>query len=204
MTTLPQTAPIRLPRPLPAGQMQGQLGPIPTLAHPMFPAGPQAGGPQMGAEDVMRVIRANIWLILITLILFGVGGYLVNRFVLQPYFSRYESTALLRVTTNSESMRGRTAPMEITDSYEVAVRNEAMTQASMLRHESLLIDVLSDPTSKVRQTTWWQEFNNNVEEAKEDLVDNFEVSPIAESRLIAVSMEYRVPEDCKTIVSEIV
>src|SRR5689334_12890565 len=98
MTTLPQTAPIRLPRSLPGGQMPGQLGPIQAHAHPVFPVAANAGT-QMGAADVWRVIRSNFWLIAIMLVAFGAGGYLVNRFVLKPYFSRFESIALLRVTT---------------------------------------------------------------------------------------------------------
>ena len=204
MTTLPQTAPIRLPRTIPGGQMPGQLGPIQTQAHPVFPVGPQAGGAPMGPADVWRVIRSHSWLILITLILSGVGGYLVNRFVLRPYFSRYESTALLRVSSNSEITTNKIDPLRGAEPYEQSIRNEAVTQANMLRHESLLIDVLSDPHGKVRQTTWWREMGENLEDAKEDLLDNFIVAPIPESRLISVSMEYRVPEDCKTIVNEIV
>src|SRR4051794_33964737 len=204
MTTLPQTAPIRLPRTVTGGQMPGQLGPIQAQVHPVFPMGGSAGQSQMGPADVWRVIRSNFWLILITLILFSVGGYLVNRFILRPYFSRYESAALLRISTNMETMKPRMDIGQMSDSWEAAIRQEAVTQAGMLKHDSLLIDVLSDPNNKIRQTTWWAEYGGNVEKAKEDLQDYFVVAPIPESRLISVSMEYRVPEDCKTIVNEIV
>ena len=204
MTTLPQTAPIRLPRTVTGGQLPAQLGPIPTLAHPMLPPGAHAGGQQMGLDDVMRVIRGNIWLIIFTLAVFAAAGYAVNRYVLQPHYSRYLSTALLRVTTTSEGMQRKVSPLTAHDAYEVAIRQEAVTQANMLMHDSLLVDVLGDEGSKLRQTTWWREFGNNVEDAKEDLQDNFTAVPVPESRLIAVSMEYRVPDDCKTIVQEIV
>ena len=200
MTTLPQTAPIRLPRT--GGQMPGQLGPIQTQAHPVL-AVPVAAQSQMGPADVWRVIRSNLWLIILSLVVFGAGGYLVNRFVLKPHFARYESTALLRVSTTGETFRSRFTPGDISDSYETAIRQEAATQAGMLRHESLLIDVLSDPNNKIRTTTWWNECGN-IEKAKEDLLDYFVVAPIPESRLLAVSMEYRVPDDCKTIVTEII
>jgi capsular exopolysaccharide synthesis family protein len=183
--------------------LPGQLGPIQAHAHPVFPV-PGAGNAPMGAADVWRVIRSNIWLILLMLVVCAAGGYLTNRYVLKPHFSRFQSTALLRVVTPQEMVRGRVAPTEVSDAYETAVRNEAMTQAAMLKHDSLLIEVLNDPNSKVRETQWWQEFGNNVQKAKEDLVDNFTAIPVQESRQIAVSMEYRVPEDCKTIVNEIV
>jgi capsular exopolysaccharide synthesis family protein len=204
MTTLPQTAPIRLPRTVTGVQPPAQLGPIPTLAHPMFPAGHHAGGQQMGFGDVLRVIRGHIWLIIFTLALFAAIGYAVNRYVLQPYYSKYTSTALLRVSTANEGMSRRVNPLQPGDPIDTAIRNEAVTQANMLKHDSLLIDVLGDVNSKVRQTTWWQEFGGNVEEAKEDLEDNFSAVPVPESRLIAVSMEYRVPDDCKVIVQEII
>src|SRR5205814_1220685 len=133
---------------------------------------------------VWRVIRSNFWLILITLILFSVGGYLVNRFILRPYFSRYESAALLRIKTDAQTVKPRMEISSLADGWEQAIRQEAVTQAGMLKHDSLLIDVLSDPNNKIRQTTWWSEFGGNLEKAKEDLQDNFVVAPIPESSLI--------------------
>ena len=72
MTTLPQTAPIRLPR---AG------GPSSQLALPAT-AGPLATNPaqsfQMSGGDVWRVIRSNIWLIIIMLLIScgaGIGTF---------------------------------------------------------------------------------------------------------------------------------
>src|SRR6476661_2596115 len=202
MTTLPQTAPIRLPRTIPAGQLPGQLGPIATHAHPVFPT--PLGNAPMAAADVWRVIRSNLWLIILMLAVFAGGGYATNRYILKPHFARYESTALLRVTPLSQLFRSQVAPTEMTEAVDIAVRQEAMTQAAMLKHDSLLIEVLNDQNSKVRETQWWQEFGNDVQKAKEDLADHFSAMPVQESRLIAVSMEYRVPDDCKTIVNEIV
>src|SRR3954466_10047434 len=132
MTTLPQTAPIRLPRTIPAGQLPGQLGPIATHAHPVFPT--PIGNAPMAAADVWRVIRSNLWLIILMLAVFAGGGYATNRYVLKPYFARYESTALLRVTTIGELYNNKLNPTNISDAYEQAVRNEAMTQAAMLKH----------------------------------------------------------------------
>lgn len=198
MTTLPQTAPLRLPR-HPAGQAPGQLAHpahVPVLHVP-------AAGAQLTPADVWRVIRSNLWLITLSLIVFGVGGYLVNRYILRPYYSRYESVGLCRVFTNAE-IQGKMMTIMSPDAFDSAVRQEQATQRGMLQHESLLIDVLQDPQSKIRTTTWWNQFGNNVEKAKEDLLDHLNVVSIPDSRLIAVSMEYRVPDDCKTIVQEIV
>src|SRR6476469_10555841 len=94
MTSLPQTAPSRLARPASNGQLPG----------PVLMA--QAGGanPLTGA-DIWRVIRANIWLILGTLIAAAVVGYLANMWLLAK-FSRYTSTGLLAVRTPPEMPHG--------------------------------------------------------------------------------------------------
>ncbi|HZN69394.1 MAG TPA: polysaccharide biosynthesis tyrosine autokinase [Tepidisphaeraceae bacterium] len=203
MTSLPQTAPIRLPRP--SGQFPGQQH-IAMPAHLNGAANSPhlaVGGPQLTPADIWRVIRSNLWLIILSLVLFGLGGYAVNNYVLRPHYSRYTSTGLARVHTNSE-VASFLNPGIVGDPIGAQLEQELQTQANMLRHEQLLIDELNDPISKVRETTWWREFGNNVEKAKEDLFEHFKVTPISESRLLAVSMEYRVPEDCKKIVEAIV
>jgi uncharacterized protein involved in exopolysaccharide biosynthesis len=213
MTTLPHTAPIRLPRQTSAGQLPGPggNGHVPTLAgggsHGPVLIGPAAGGPggaaQMAPADVWRVIRSNLWLIILSLVLSVVAGYAVNQYVLKPHYSKYTSTALVRVYTDQQTAT-KIDPSRGIAASGIDIPQEAATQASMLRHESLLIEVLGDPNSKIRQTQWWNEMGGNPEKAKEDLLDHFAVSPIADSALIAVSMEYSVPDDCKTIVQEIV
>jgi len=156
--------------------------------------GPGApGSAQMAPGDVLRVIRSNLWLIILSLILSVVGGWSVNQYVLKPHYSRYTSTALCRVYTDSQT-KNKIDPSRDNGASGFDIQQEAATQASMLRHESLLIEVLGDGNSKIRQTRWWNEFGNNVELAKEDLLDHFSVSPIADSALIAVSMEYPSPK----------
>ena len=191
MTTLPHTAPIRLPRQTSAGQLPGPNGNghVTTLAphgpHAVFPV-PHAGGgaAQLTPSDVWRVIRSNLWLIILSLIVFSGAGVAVNQYILKPYFSRYTSTALCRVTTDAK-LRGD-IDLRGAELSTPAVEQEANNQASMLRHESLLIEVLSDPNSKIRQTRWWAECGGNVEVAKEELMDHFSVAPIPDSGLIAV------------------
>jgi capsular exopolysaccharide synthesis family protein len=187
---------------MPPGQGPGQLGPIQTQAHPLFHA-PQHGGSQLGPADAWRVIRSNLWLILITLAVFSATGYAVNRWVLKPYYSWYESTGLIRVSTDQQ-VKQNFMSLQSTDPYMEAIRLEATTQAQMLRNENLLVEVLTDGNSKIRQTKWWAEFGGNVTDAKEELIDHLTVAPLADSRLISVSMEYYVPDDCRVIVNEIV
>src|SRR5215218_2388886 len=103
MTTLPNTASIRLPRQTSAGQLSGPNGNghLPALA----PHGPSAmafpvahGG---GAAGAAPLSPADVWLIILSLMVAAAGGWAVNQYILKPYYSRYTSTALCRVYTDS-------------------------------------------------------------------------------------------------------
>lgn len=207
MTTLPHTS-IRLPRQTP-GQLPGSNGNghmtlAPYGPQAVFPvAHPGAGGAQLTPADVWRVVRSNLWLIILSLVVCTAAGWAVNQYILKPHYSRYTSTALCRVYTDAQTKRWLN-PTSGGDAPGFAIQQEQHTQAGMLRHESLLIDVLTDQQNKIRQTRWWAECNGSVEKAKEELLEDFAVSPIPDSALVAVSMEYSVPEDCRTIVQEIV
>src|SRR2546423_241943 len=89
MTTLPQTTTPRLPRPI--------GGPVSTngaLAAPGGAHAPAATG--MSAADIWRVIRANLWLIIGSLVLSSLLGYGVNWFLARNY-SRFTAKALVGV-----------------------------------------------------------------------------------------------------------
>src|SRR6185437_15572857 len=144
MTSLPQTAPSRLPRPAGNGY---PIGPV-----MMAPA--QQANALTGA-DVWRVIRANIWLILIALAVSAVVGYLANMYLLAK-FSRYTSVGYLRVLTQPEMPHGggdfygagvNTAELEI----------EQRTHSKLLLHEGLLSQVLAN-SQAIRQTDWFKQF----------------------------------------------
>ena len=89
MTTLPQAAALRLPRPA--------FSNLPVAA---VPVGGAVGYPQQSAvsamtgADVWRVIRSNLWLILLMLIVSAAAGYGMNYWLLR-YHPRY--TAVGRV-----------------------------------------------------------------------------------------------------------
>src|SRR5579862_4821695 len=90
MTTLPQTTPARLPRPSATSALA-----IPGLAT----AGGSAGfappaGIQMTGADMWRVIRSNMWLILLVLVVSAILGFVVN-FWLKQNYSRYTAIGTL-------------------------------------------------------------------------------------------------------------
>jgi capsular exopolysaccharide synthesis family protein len=164
------------------------------MAHAAAPGGGMSSG------DVWRIIRAHIWLIIVLLVISAIGGYAINAY-LSRYYSRYTATGLIQIQPpNSFSMIMENKPATL-DTATLSV--DQKTQAAMLKHEALLMKVLKD-REEIRQTDWYKSFNSNVVKAKEDLLDNLRVDPIQDTRLVAVSMTYSKPDDCRKIVEEIV
>src|SRR5688500_16208507 len=90
MTTLPQTTNARLPRPVSGGMQLAGPGGGGALATAQ-------GGQQQGASDIWRVIRSNIWMILIVAgILAPVSGYFANAFLAKNY-PRYTAAGFIQV-----------------------------------------------------------------------------------------------------------
>src|SRR5665213_2319866 len=95
MTTLPQTTPMRLPRPTPTHLA------IPNAnGHPVHIPAPaaQAG---LTIQDVARIIRANLWLIVLFAIGAGIGGFFLNQWLALKY-PRFVSTGWIEVHTPNE------------------------------------------------------------------------------------------------------
>ena len=130
MTTLPQTTPIRVPRPMPAGAMALPVGPSPLAV-----GGGLAGGGNTGlsASDVMRVIRQNIWLIALAVVLGGVGGYAVNRYLMMNY-PKYDAAGLVLVQSPSELPEPRKEPAALRPD-EISLLQE--TYIRQLMHERM-------------------------------------------------------------------
>lgn len=207
MTTLPQTTTMRLPRPVGPGGTPMVNGAI-TAAH-----GPQQTG--MTGADIWRVIRSNLWLIIGALILSTVLGLAANLY-LGAYHARYTATGYIQIQPPSGFTPLQT-PAKETVYDNTSLQIDQRTHAQMLKSIGLHTQVLQEPNSPIRGTTWIKQFlvkqrqpDGTIKEvlddaeAKEDLDSEFEAVPIQESKLIMVSMTYKIPKDAKIIVEEIV
>jgi polysaccharide biosynthesis transport protein len=197
MTTLPQTAPVRLPRTSVPSQVA-----VPGMTAPALHAGHvQAQG--MTGADVWRILRANLWLIVIMLMAAAVGGYLINSYLAKNY-SRYTAVGLMTVRVQPEvPVPGK--PEVVAGTEAIALQQN--TQAKEMKHESLFMAAIADDESKIRQTGWWRQFQGErdpLAAAKKDIDEHFEAEPVLNSRLLRVSMTYSDPDDAKTIVEEMV
>ena len=192
MTTLPTTTPMRLPRPAGAGPL--------ALGGPGQPGFAQSNASPMNGADVWRVIRSNLWLIIALLVLSSVAGYLLNRY-LWRYHRSYTAVGFVEVnpTINMDLIRRTPVTMDVN-----SLQMEQRTQAAMLSQTALFNQVLQDSNSQLRTTNWWKSFNGDLNEAKEELEDDFRVDVIPESKLISIRMSYKDAKDCRIIVEDIV
>ena len=195
MTTLPQTTTVRLPRPQSAGTMT--VG-APTTVH----APPTSF--QMTGSDVWRVIRSNMWLIIGLFVFSCVAGYGLNRYLAAKH-ARYTATGFVQIQP--------IVPFDPKEAIQPELNNQILTieqktHANLLTHESLIGRLFENPNKRIRETTWFKQFigpkGPNIAAAKEDLLENLSVRPITESKLVAISMSYKVREDTRTIVEDVV
>jgi capsular exopolysaccharide synthesis family protein len=201
MTTLPQTTPLRLPRPAGAGQIAIPSAPAPGALGPVGGGiAPNAG---MTGADVWRVFRANLWLIALFVTVGAVAGFFINRY-LASHYPKFTASGLVKVQLPEEIFRvnGQEAV-----STPQNIELEQKTQATGLVQAKLMLDVLTN-SERIRGTQWFKDFfksgQADPEAAKEDLLRNFAVQPVAQSRLIKVEMTYRVPLDARVVVEEVI
>lgn len=195
MTTLPQTTTMRLPRPNGA-QVLAHPGAGPSIAI----GGGQAGF-QMTGGDVWRVIRANIWLIIGMVMLSGIAG--VGLYIwLAHSHPKFTATGLQRIDPPVPITLKQTDRAFIDTTNRETVALEQRTQAQLLKQDQLMSEVLQK-SDAVRSTEWFAQFNGDMDKAKDDLRDNFGVSPIPDTRLIMLSMTCTSPKDAKIIVDEV-
>jgi tyrosine-protein kinase Etk/Wzc len=170
----------------------------------MMPA-PAYGAPQvivptgqMTGADVWRVIRANLLLIVCSVVVFAILGFVTNVW-LKKFYPRYTAVGVIEVQPN-QVIDPVKSPLATADRATIEI--EQRTQAELLKHPALLTEVLQT-SDKIKTTNWYKQFSD-VRDAKEDLQDKFEVTPRPDTKLIRVAMSYSNPKDCRDIVEELV
>lgn len=194
MTTLPQTTPIRLPRVAGPSHLAVPNGGATAIAMPSGGA-----GMQMSPADVWRVLRSNLWMIVLLVGVSAVGGYFVNDY-LARHFASYSTYALIKIR-----------PMQANDPLHgpVSMDSESIdraqnTQAQMIKSDALISDVLKDGDSPIRQTRWWRETcEANPLKAHQVLSDHLAVDPQVGSELIRVTMTTSDKQDAPVLLTAV-
>jgi len=135
------------------------------------PLGPPTGTMPGNAQskfkpiDPLRVLRAN-WLWISLALVFGcvLGGG--TWFLLDKYIPKYTSDAQFRVEASNISVRGSTTGLARMQELEPIILGEVQTVIA----EPTLRQTLNNPA--VQQTPWFAQFNNNLDDAFEDLDEN--------------------------------
>lgn len=199
MTTLPQTSSIRLPRP-----SNGAAITAPGPVGPSYGAPGAPSGFNMTGGDVWRVLRTNLWLILGMLVLSAVIGVGLYYYLLNKHAS-YTASGYIQIQPIVRfDLSGPSQP-EMLNQQMLAI--EQRTHAQLLTADGLLARLFSNPNKAIRETSWFKQFANEpdpVAAAKEDLLESLSVRPIADSKLVAISMSYKDPREAAVIVKDVV
>ncbi len=196
MTTLPQTTPIRLPR---AGGNSQMAMPATMVAPQSVVA--QGPGFSMTGGDVWRVIRANLWLIILFVVIGGVSGYFLNGY-LEQHYSSYTASGKVRILPMQSPDPLHPAPM-IGDSNSLEI--EKATEMNRFKSEALVDDMLKDLDNPIRQINWWKvTCGGNPDKAHELLGQNLSVEPMVGSQLMKISFTAPDKADTAVIVNAVV
>jgi len=200
MTTLPQTTSLRLPRPSNGAAITTTAGPLgPGAAYGA------AGTPgfSMTGADVWRVIRSNLWLIIILTVVSLAAGIGLYMFLLNKHAS-YTATGYIQIQPITQFELNRSTQPEI-NQQTLAI--EQRTHATLLTDPGLFGRLFSNPNRAIRETGWFKQFaneKNSISAAKEDLREKLSVRPVPDSKLVAISMSYKNPKEAATIVEDVV
>ncbi|MGQ9648683.1 MAG: polysaccharide biosynthesis tyrosine autokinase [Phycisphaerae bacterium] len=180
MTSLPMTVQERIPMP---------MGPI---------IRPELAGTSITVQDVIRILKQRIFLILfIWILIFGltvVGTYLWVR-----YWPGY--TAMGQVVVESPLPK---APMEFTNPIvQVDLLDRAVAdQMVRLKSEGLLRDLITND-ARVRETQWFKS-GRDANERVQALQGSLSVKQIPQTNYILVSLSTRNPEDAPVIINQLI
>jgi tyrosine-protein kinase Etk/Wzc len=185
-----------MPPRLPATNGHGQLAPGGGGVMPP----PQHGGGGMSGADVWRVIRANLWLIIATVIVAGGAGYAANWY-LARYYPSYTAKGLLQVVPPQAIQLLPDANVRQFSNSQF-LETDQQTQVQLMMQPSLYGRTLTN-NDQLRQTAWFKQFDS-VNAAKADLAKNFTAAAVPQTSLIQVSMSAARPQDAKVIVEAVV
>jgi capsular exopolysaccharide synthesis family protein len=168
---------------------------IPPLGPPtgMMPGGGQG---KFKPIDPVRVLRANwLWIALSLILGLIIGGG--TWYALNKYAAKYTSGAQFNVQANSMTMGDAgtsvTSPVRMTELEPLILR-----EVQAIKSEPILRQILNKPA--VQRTTWFKQFNNNLDDAYESLdEDVIGAAHIRETPLFTVRATTAKEDDAQTI-----
>lgn len=179
-----------------------------TIRQPMgiSPGPPPARGAAAAAvtagltpADIVRIFKQRIFMILLIGVL-GSGATVGTTIAVGRYFPLWTAEALISV--ESPTPANPFDPWGGRIDRDTVERN-LMDQASRMKDPALLRDVLTAPEIR-NDTQWFKQFDEDVDEALEELDENLLASPMRGTSLLRVAMATRDPKDGPKIVNKVV
>ncbi|NLX04838.1 MAG: polysaccharide biosynthesis tyrosine autokinase [Phycisphaerae bacterium] len=167
------------------------------LSPGMRPSGPPMPQQAFTPQDIIRMLKKRIWLIVIVAILVFVGSG-VGTYFWAKYYPTYRATALVEVKSPNPP-----APMEKQGQLpnKDIMEQHINTQARMIKAMGILNKALEDPV--VRGTSWYQSFGNDVPKALLDMDERLAATPIRDTWFINVGFAWRHDGESAQIVNAI-
>jgi polysaccharide biosynthesis transport protein len=194
MTTLPQpsTRQPRMPSPVSSiGQLHS--GPPGFIAH-------TASGNAMSAADIWRVLRANVWLIVIGVVASAIIGLVIN-FFLARYFPKYTAVAIVEVSPPVQLDPLKEGEMAIDPA--ILMMQQQNNAQLLSRNQALFSEVMQNEASPIRDTSWFKQFTSAAL-AERDLMDYLVVTPLLDTNEIRVEFSTTDPQDAIKIIEAVV
>jgi capsular exopolysaccharide synthesis family protein len=185
---------------LPRAPGNSQLAvPVSSNAPSVVAQGP---GFQMTGGDIWRVIRANLWLMILFVVVSAVIGYFANNYLAEHY-SAWTAKASVRISAPQSA-----DPLHPNNAGNIDILSmqiEKATEMNRFKSEVLFDDLLKDLDSPIRQLAWWKvTCGANPDKAHELLSQNLSVEPQADSTLIKIAFTAPERTDTTVIVTAIV
>ena len=156
---------------------------------------PMAGqsGPTMTPQDIIRVLKRHVFLIIAVFILFMIFT-VIGTFIWARVAPKFTARALVEVKSPN---RPQALGMQSGIANKDIIQQYMNTQANLLRSIGTLKDALGDP--EIKQTSWYKSFDNDVNEALIDMQDRFSAAPIRDTWYLRVSFSWKDPKEAATI-----
>ncbi|MFA6176383.1 MAG: polysaccharide biosynthesis tyrosine autokinase [Phycisphaerae bacterium] len=162
-----------------------------------FPAGSLAS-PGITPKEILDILRRHLFLIITMTILgavVGVGLCIVLQRVAPKYTAKTYIEVLSPGQTDPTVIGGALAGKDI--AYEFR-----FSKAALIKQQNMLQQLIR--RDAIRQTKWFQSFDEDIVKIIKDLEDNFGAVPDRNSSYILVSMTCGDPKEAALIVNEMV
>ena len=180
--------------------MTGHIQPPHTMVKPggPRPLTPSAPTTTLTPKEIIGILRRHI-LMIVSCMIIGIitGG--IAWFFLQKFMPKYTAKTAIEVLPPIKGDPMAFATTQINKDLYYQFRS---TNAAFMKQQNILQQLLR--RDKIRETKWFEQFNNDIEKTVKDLENHLGVSAQRESNWILVSMTCGSAKESALIVNEMV